>query len=249
MGLSDQSVHENVGRIILHVLISSHHTGWCFLKAQMRHDTHALAQTMHIHATYVRITHDDRSSKSRRADPLERPDRPERGPMHPLRRVRHGTCRRRGPWHQQWPQRHDSDRLAAAIDLCVDPCGWRRRRSSSARTAAEEPRKRSWDLPGMWGNALRQWEGRQRRKAGCSAQIQGGSWRRGIRAQGAIMGRGEAPRRPTNLESRRKSVRGRHDHGQVERRRREHLRGKARVRKGCSRALTEWVMSREQNQQ
>ena len=79
--------------------------------------------------------------------------------MHPLRRVRHGTCRRRGPWHQQWPQRHDSDRLAAAIDLCVDPCGWRRRRSSSARTAAEEPRKRSWDLPGMWGNVLRQWEG------------------------------------------------------------------------------------------
>ena len=52
------------------------------------------------------------------------------------------------------------DRLAAAIDLCVDPCGWRRRRSSSACTAAETPPKRSWHLPGMWGNALRQWEGR-----------------------------------------------------------------------------------------
>ena len=160
MSLSDQSVHENVGRIILHVLISSHHTGWCFLKAQMRHDTHALAQTMHIHATSIRITHADRSSKSRRSDPLERPNRPSRGPMHPPQRARHGGCRRRGPCHMQWPQRHDNDRLAAAIDLCVDPCGWRRRRSSSACTAAETPPKRSWHLPGMWGNALRQWEGR-----------------------------------------------------------------------------------------
>ena len=80
--------------------------------------------------------------------------------MHPPQRARHGGCRRRGPCLQQWPQRHDNDRLAAAIDLCVDPCGWRRRRSSSACTAAETPRKRSWHLPGMWGNALRQWEGR-----------------------------------------------------------------------------------------
>ena len=160
MGLSDQSVHENVGRIILHVLSSSHNPTWCFLKAQIRHDTHALAQTIHIHATSIPITHDDCSSKSRRADPLERPVRPSRGPMHPPRRAQHGGCRRRGPCHQQWPQRHDNDRLSAAIDLCVDPRGWRRRRSSSACTAAEKPRKRSSHLPGMWGNALRQWEGR-----------------------------------------------------------------------------------------
>ena len=122
-----------------HRRISSHHTGWCFLKAQMRHDTHALAQTMHIHATSIRITHADRSSKHRRADPLERLNRPNRGPMHPPQRARHGGCRRRGPCLQQWPQRHDIDRLAAAIDLCVDPCGWRRRQSSLACTAAREP--------------------------------------------------------------------------------------------------------------
>ena len=54
MSLSDQSVHVNVGRIILHMLISSHHTRWYFLKAQMRHGTHALAQTLHIHAASVR---------------------------------------------------------------------------------------------------------------------------------------------------------------------------------------------------
>ena len=113
---------------------------------------------MHIHATSIRITHDDRSSKSRRADPLERLNRPNRGPMHPAQRARHGGCRRRGPCLQQWPQRHDNDRLAAAVDLCVDQCGRRRRRSSSAGTTAEEPRKRLRHLPGMRGNALRHWE-------------------------------------------------------------------------------------------
>ena len=110
---------------------------------------------MHIHATSIRITHDDRSSKSRRADPLERLNRPNRVPMHPVQRARHGACRRRGPCLQQWPQRHDNDRLVAAVDLCVDLCGRRRRRTSSAGTAAEEPRKRLWHLPGMRGNALR----------------------------------------------------------------------------------------------
>ena len=59
------------------------------------------------------------------------------------------------------------------------------------------------------------------------------------------MGRGEAQGRPTHLESRREGARGRQDDGQVECRRREHLRGKARVCKSCSRAHTEWVMSRE----
>ena len=71
--------------------------------------------------------------------------------------------------------------------------------------------------------------GKQRRKAGCSAQIQGGSQCAGIRAQGAIMGRGEAPGRPTHLESRREGVRGRQDDRQVEGRRREHLRGYAKA--------------------
>ena len=114
---------------------------------------------MHIHATSIPITHDDRSSKSRRADSLERPNRPNRGPVHSSRRATHGTCRWRGPCHQQRPQRHDNDRLAAAIDLCVDLRRWRRQRSSSACTAAAEPPKRSWHLPGMWRNKLRQWEG------------------------------------------------------------------------------------------
>ena len=59
------------------------------------------------------------------------------------------------------------------------------------------------------------------------------------------MGRGEAPGRPTHLESGQGGVRSRQDDGQVECRRREHLRGKARVCKSCSRAHTEWVMSRE----
>ena len=149
MSFGDQSVHENVGLIILHVLFPSHNTRWCIFKVQMHHDKHALVQTVHIHATFIPIMHDDRSSKSRRADPLERPERPNRGPMHPPQHARHGGCRRRGPCHQQWPQRHDNDRLAAAIDLCVDLCGCRRRRSSSACTAAETPRKRSWHLPGM----------------------------------------------------------------------------------------------------
>ena len=229
MRLSDQSVHENVVRIIPHVLIWSHHTGWCFLKAQMRHDTHALAQTMHIHATSIRIMHDDRSSKSRRADPLERPVRPNRGPMHPPQRARHGGCRRRGPCLQQWPQRHDNDRLAAAYRPVRRPMRLAAAAVVVGLHGGGDAAEAVVAPAGHVGQRTASMGGSRRRQAGRRAQIWTGSWRRGIRAQGAIMGRGEAPGRPTHLESRREGVRDRRDDGQVECRRRDHLQGSAKA--------------------
>ena len=141
------------------------------------------------------------------------------------------TARERPPLGRHRPVRRPVRLTAAAVLV-----GWHG--GGGAASAAVAP-------GGHVGQRAASMGGKQRHKAGRSAQIQSGSWGRGIKAQGAIMGRGEAPRRPTHLERRREGVRGRRDDGGVECRRREHLQGKARVRKGCSRAHTEWVTSRE----
>ena len=88
------------------------------------------------------------------------------------------TARERPPLGRHRPVRRPVRLTAAAVLV-----GWHG--GGGAASAAVAP-------GGHVGQRAASMGGKQRHKAGCSAQIQSGSQGAGIRAQGAIMGRGAA---------------------------------------------------------